>query len=109
MLVSSRSISASSWDLYVLPFRRGSDRPTSAHLNHVLTSLTPDNHLLKYEAQYRHHENEIRRIGRNELAREGLIATEGELRKWRVGFDQRMADAKVLQEAAAEEAGRAKS
>jgi len=74
-----------------------------------LPRLTADNHLLKYEAQMRRHENEIRRIGRNELAKEGLIATEGELRKWRVGFDQRMADAKVLQEAASEEAGKGKA
>lgn len=42
-----------------------------------------DSHLLKYESHLREKENDIRRQARNALAREGRIATEGEIRGWR--------------------------
>ena len=58
-----------------------------------------DSHLLKYEAATRRKENDLRRLARNELAKEGIIASEGEIRKWRVVYDQRMAE---LQKASSE-------
>lgn len=42
-----------------------------------------DNYLLQYESSLRAAENDIRRQARNALAREGRIATEGEIRRWR--------------------------
>ncbi len=45
--------------------------------------LKSDNHLLKYESSLRASENDLRRQARNELALEGRIATEGEIRRWR--------------------------
>lgn len=42
-----------------------------------------DDYLLRYESGMRKAENDIRRQARNALAREGIIATEGEIRKWR--------------------------
>ncbi|WRT69460.1 uncharacterized protein IL334_006446 [Kwoniella shivajii] len=42
-----------------------------------------DNHLLKYESDLREAENDIRRQARSELAQQGKIATETEIRKWR--------------------------
>jgi hypothetical protein len=42
-----------------------------------------DDYLLRYESRMRKAENDIRRQARNALAREGIIATEGEIRKWR--------------------------
>lgn len=42
-----------------------------------------DDHLLKYESHLREAENDIRRQARNALAREGRIATESEIRRWR--------------------------
>jgi hypothetical protein len=43
-----------------------------------------DNYLLQYESSLRAAENDIRRQARNALAREGRIATEGEIRRWRI-------------------------
>ncbi|KAK1923791.1 hypothetical protein DB88DRAFT_313337 [Papiliotrema laurentii] len=51
-----------------------------------------DSHLLKYEAETRRRENDLRRLARNELAKEGIIASEGEIRKWREVYDRRMAE-----------------
>ncbi|GHJ87082.1 hypothetical protein NliqN6_3484 [Naganishia liquefaciens] len=45
--------------------------------------INADNYLLRYESQQRLTENEVRRRARNELAQRGIIATEGEIRKWR--------------------------
>lgn len=42
-----------------------------------------DNYLLKYESQQRYQENELRRKARNDLARQGIIATESEIRRWK--------------------------
>ncbi|KAL7424942.1 hypothetical protein Q5752_000629 [Cryptotrichosporon argae] len=42
-----------------------------------------DDYLLRYESDQRASENEVRRRARNALAREGVIATEGEIRRWR--------------------------
>lgn len=47
------------------------------------TDNTLDDYLLRYESGMRKAENDIRRQARNALAREGIIATEGEIRKWR--------------------------
>ncbi len=46
-------------------------------------TIGADNHLLRYESHQRIEENDIRRQARNELAREGIIATETEIRKWK--------------------------
>lgn len=56
-----------------------------------------DDHLLKYESHLREAENDIRRQARNALAREGRIATESEIRRWR---DRQAALAKTEQAAA---------
>ena len=45
--------------------------------------INADNYLLRYESQQRLTENDVRRRARNELAARGIIATEGEIRKWR--------------------------
>ncbi|CAD6582558.1 MAG: hypothetical protein TREMPRED_003320 [Tremellales sp. Tagirdzhanova-0007] len=42
-----------------------------------------DNYLVPYEQDVRRVENSIRRQARNDLARQGKIATEGEIRGWR--------------------------
>lgn len=49
----------------------------------VISVLTSDDYLLRYEAGQREQENAIRREARNALARRGVIATESEIRKWK--------------------------
>ncbi|ORY34967.1 hypothetical protein BCR39DRAFT_515838 [Naematelia encephala] len=51
-----------------------------------------DYHLLDYEHNVRKGENDMRREARNALAREGKIATEGEIRKWRQRRDADLAN-----------------
>ena len=51
------------------------------------TSRRTDGHLLQYEHDVRRAENALRREARNDLAREGRIATEGEIGRWRVAKD----------------------
>ncbi len=41
-----------------------------------------ETHLQRYEGHQRLTDNKIRRQARNELAREGKIATEGNIREW---------------------------
>ncbi|WWC73467.1 uncharacterized protein I206_107437 [Kwoniella pini CBS 10737] len=50
-----------------------------------------DNHLLKYESHLREAENDIRRQARAELALEGRIASETEIRKWREANKEKLA------------------
>lgn len=51
----------------------------------TVTGLTigADNYLLKYEHHQRQNENDIRRQARNDLAKQGVIATETEIRRWK--------------------------
>lgn len=46
-------------------------------------TIGADNYLLRYESHQRLEENDMRRQARNELAKEGIIATETEIRKWK--------------------------
>lgn len=62
-----------------------------------MLTLTEDN-LLRYEAAQRESENALRREARNALALKGIIATEGEIRKW---LAQQAAERKAASEAAA--------
>lgn len=48
-----------------------------------------DKYLLEYENTQRRSENDVRRRARNALAREGVIASEGEIRKWRVREEEK--------------------
>ncbi|WVR08279.1 hypothetical protein IAU60_005326 [Kwoniella sp. DSM 27419] len=50
-----------------------------------------DNDLLKYESHLREAENDIRRQARAELAMEGRIASESEIRRWREANDKKIA------------------
>lgn len=59
-----------------------------------------DDHLLKYESHLREAENDIRRQARNALAREGRIATESEIRRWRDKQAQIKAEAQAPTEKA---------
>lgn len=47
-----------------------------------------DSHLLRFEAETRRRENDLRRLARNQLAKDGIIASEGEIRKWRAAHEQ---------------------
>jgi len=62
-----------------------------------------DTHLLKYEAQRRREENAIRRIGQIELGKQGIIASEGEYRKWRAMYDEQLGVAKAKMDKDAEQ------
>lgn len=59
--------------------------------NHITIART-DDYLLKHEHTVRRSENSLRRQARNELAREGKIATESEIRKWKVAKTERDAE-----------------
>ncbi|WWC93051.1 uncharacterized protein L201_008015 [Kwoniella dendrophila CBS 6074] len=49
-----------------------------------------DNHLLKFESHLREAENDIRRQARSELAQQGKIASETEIRKWREANQEKL-------------------
>ncbi|KAL1412981.1 hypothetical protein Q8F55_000730 [Vanrija albida] len=55
-----------------------------------------DDYLLKYEQDQRTVENAIRREARNALALQGIIATEGEIRKWRKAKEEAERRANVV-------------
>lgn len=57
-----------------------------------------DNYLLKYESQQRYHENELRRKARNDLARQGIIATESEIRRWKLQKEAEIQEAENKKE-----------
>ena len=57
-----------------------------------------DDYLLRYESAQRDAENAIRREARNALARKGIIATEGEIRRWKA---ERAAEIEAADAAAA--------
>ncbi|WVO13732.1 hypothetical protein L204_101354 [Cryptococcus depauperatus] len=54
--------------------------------------LGADDHLLRFEHAHRMEENETRRKARNALALEGKIASEGEIRRWREGYERKLAE-----------------
>lgn len=54
-----------------------------------------DTHLIRYEHHLRVKENELRRMARNDLAREGKIATETEIRRWREKYDKNLQEAEL--------------
>lgn len=60
--------------------------------------INADNYLLRFESHQRLHENDIRRRARNELAQRGVIATEGEIRKWKAQMEREEAQAAAVQE-----------
>jgi hypothetical protein len=64
-------------------FRSGSRSWSVLHAILLRKTNKLDDYLLRYESGMRKAENDIRRQARNALAREGIIATEGEIRKWR--------------------------
>ncbi len=68
-------------------------------------TIGADNYLLRYEGQQRIEENDLRRQARNELAREGIIATETEIRRWKARREQKIAEAEMVG-AAPPEAGK---
>ena len=48
-----------------------------------------EKYLLRFESQQRESENDMRRQARNDLARQGIIATETEIKKWKTQRDDR--------------------
>lgn len=64
-----------------------------------------DNHLLKYEAEFRKSENAQRRKAINALAMEGRVASEMEIKTWRETHGDRQAPAAVPTSAAGVSAG----
>jgi len=65
-------------------------------------TIEADNHLLRYESHQRLEENELRRQARNELAREGMIATETEIRRWKARRLEKIAEEDKLKQSADE-------
>lgn len=63
-----------------------------------------EKYLLRYEHQQREGENELRRLARNELAKKGVIASETEIRKWRLERDAKLERLAARDAAAATEA-----
>jgi hypothetical protein len=72
-------------------------------------TIGADNHLLRYESHQRIEENDLRRQARNELAREGMIATETEIRKWKAKRLEKIAEEEKLKESANGSAGSSSS
>jgi hypothetical protein len=48
-----------------------------------------EKYLLRFESEQRDSENDLRRQARNELARQGIIATETEIKKWKGQRDEK--------------------
>ena len=48
-----------------------------------------EKYLLRFESQQRETENDMRRQARNDLARQGIIATETEIKKWKGQRDEK--------------------
>jgi hypothetical protein len=67
-----------------------SRQQTAAFIGIVIDAV---NYLLRFESHQRLHESEIRRRTRNELAQRGVIATKGEIRKWKPELEREAAAA----------------